>query len=230
MTIDGQDPSARRALHGGGDAESRSSSRAPIRCPRPSSTASCSRSSSTIPAATRSARSCAATAIAPPCRGWRISAWSPSPTAPTLVEMRRGRRGHPAHRCPGRLHRRSRAGDARACLAGGRRLDAGGQYAGRRRARLRRAPGPRLRHSRRHQDPGAAGAAPPAGAVARAPRSKAWAPTGCCARSSTGGGAAMIRPTRRAVLLFALGVPFAFLLVISTRRCGSSASTSGRWS
>src|SRR5262249_57984292 len=30
-------------------------------------------------------------------------------------------------------------------------------------------------------------------------------------------GAAMIRPTRRAVLLFALGVPFAFLLVILDR-------------
>jgi MoxR-like ATPases len=54
-----------------------------IRCPRPSSTASCSRSSSTIPAATRSGRSCAAMAIAPPCRGWRISAWNPSPTAPS---------------------------------------------------------------------------------------------------------------------------------------------------
>ena len=76
VTIDGRDSRARRRLHGGGDAEPDRAARAPIRCPRRSSTASCSSLSSTIPRATRSARSCAATATAPPCRVWRISACS----------------------------------------------------------------------------------------------------------------------------------------------------------
>jgi hypothetical protein len=39
----------------------------------------------------------------------------------------------------------------------------------------------------------------------------------------------MIRPARRAVLLFALGVPFAFLLVVLDPALWEFAATSERW-
>jgi MoxR-like ATPase len=54
---------------------------APIRCPKPSSTASCSRSSSTIQAGRRSGKSCAGTATVRRCRASPTSGLSPWRTA-----------------------------------------------------------------------------------------------------------------------------------------------------
>ena len=91
----------------------------------------------------------------------------PVADAATLAGVRAGgHRGAPVGRAH-RLHRGRGPRDARAFLARGRRLDPRGQHAGRRRARLRGAAGPRLRDPRRREGARLAGAAPPPGAVAR---------------------------------------------------------------
>ena len=114
-----------------------------------------------------------------------------------------------------RLHRRRDPRDARACLARGRRFDARRQHAGvRSRAPTRSLQGrdfvipddvktlalPVLRHRAdpvaQRRDRGPHGGSHPA----RNPRPDA--------------GAAMIRPTLRAVRVFAVGVPLALLIVI----------------
>ena len=93
---------------------------------------------------------------------------------------------------------------------------AGRQHAGGRGARVRGAAGPRFRHPRRRQGAGPAGAAPPRRPVARAPRSRGSPPTGSCARSSTRRrrrADACHATDRRAVLIFAAGIPLALLVV-----------------
>ena len=105
-------------------------------------------------------------------------------------------------------------GDPRARLARGRRLDPRRQHAGRRGARFRGAAGTRLRHPRRRQD---AGAARLRHRVMLSPGAEI---EGLSVRSHSArdprpdAGAPMIRPTRRAVMIFTLGVPLALFLVI----------------
>ncbi len=57
----------------------RSSTKAPTRCPRPSSTASCSRSCCPCPSGPRSSRSCAVTPRVSTRTTWPPRAWPPSP-------------------------------------------------------------------------------------------------------------------------------------------------------
>ena len=88
VTVDGTTLRARRRLHGDRDAEPDRAARAPIRCPRRSSTASCSRSSSAIRRATRSATS------SPPRHRTAMpsspsSASGRSPTSSLAAAMRR---------------------------------------------------------------------------------------------------------------------------------------------
>src|SRR5262249_11539414 len=88
------------------------------------------------------------------------------------------------------------------------------QHAGLGVARLRDPAGARLRHPRRREGAGDPGAAPPPGAVARR-RDRGPYPGPHPGRDPRPhGGAAMMRPTPRAVLLFAWGVAPALFLVI----------------
>ena len=97
--------------------------------------------------------------------------------SPRSAALARGAPGGDASsgsdRTADRLHRRRRAGDARAFLARGRRFDPRRQHAGRGGARLRGAPGTRFCDSGRHQDSRTAGAASSADHFAERPRSKA---------------------------------------------------------
>ncbi len=114
----------------------RSSSRAPIRCPRRSSTASCSSIVMPIRAATRSARWSGATGIARRCRDWRSSAFTRSRIPRSWRWCANGRPHSPVRRTAG-LYRRRDPRDPRARLARGRRLDPRRQHAGGGSARLR---------------------------------------------------------------------------------------------
>ena len=113
-----------------------------------------------------------------------------------------------------RLHRRRDPGHPRAFLARGRRLDARRQHAGRRRARLRGAAGPRFRDPGRREVPGLAGAAASPHAVAgRGDRGPHRRPDPARDHRPDAG-AAMIRPTARMVLIFVGGIPLALFVVI----------------
>src|SRR5262249_33494207 len=102
----------------------------------------------------------------------------------------------------------------RARLPRRRRIDPRRQHAGIGLARLRGAARPRFRHPRRHQDAGAAGPAPPRDPVGeRRDRGAFGRP--CGQRDPRPHrGAAMIHPSRRAFLLFPMGVRVALFLVI----------------
>ena len=144
-------PSARRATSSSSPPRTRSSSRAPIRCPRRSSTASCSRSTFASRRRPPNSRSCAAT---PRCRS-TMPRTAPASTrwrradeltgARILIDGVRARREHSCL-CAG-----ADAGDAQRQRDPARRLDPRGRCALRRRAGARRARRPRLRHPRRRQ-------------------------------------------------------------------------------
>src|SRR6185437_12481717 len=116
-------------------------------------------------------------------------------------------------RCADRLYRRCRPRDPRAPIARDRRVDPRRQHAGRRCTRARGTAGPRLRHSRRCEDAGAAGDAAPGDALARR-RDRRDRRRPCAERDFRPGRGAAMRPTRRAILLFVPAVPLALLLVV----------------
>ena len=105
-------------------------------------------------------------------------------------------------------------GDPGALVTRGRGLYSRRQHAGVGGARLRGAAGPRLRHSGRYQGSCIAGVAAPPHHFAerrdRGPDRRSDSARG--ARPDTG--AAMIRPTLRALLIFAAGIPLALLIVL----------------
>ena len=160
VTIDGKDYRARRRFHGGGDAKSDRAARHLSAARSAARPLPVQDQSSIIRAATRNARSCAGTAIARPCRGSRISTSSRSPTARRLPRCAR----------PSTYVRLSdplidyivdviRATREHSSLEVGASTRAANMLASAARA-FAVLQGREFRHSGRHQDPRAAGAAP----------------------------------------------------------------------
>src|SRR5262249_14832104 len=130
----------------------------------------------------------------------------------------RGGGRHPALGPDRRLRGGPHPRDPRPASVPRRRVATGDPHARRGRTRLGRAPGARLRHPRRREAPGHPHpAAPPGAGPERANRGdhrRRGAPAG----AGTGAGAAMMRPTRRALVVAGAGVPLALLPALLSPR------------
>src|SRR5581483_4481630 len=130
----------------------------------------------------------------------------------------RRRRTDHGRRSRDRVHRRRRARDARAREPGFRRLDALGEHARRRIARVRGAAGPRLRHPRRREGAGVARAAPSRDAERRCGDRRLDRRSHLAPNARSDARSALMRPTRRAVALFAAALPIPWILLAVAAR------------